>query len=141
MDCDSQSIPSKPATAAWWVVGAILLALAVASRVGMIAWPFLNDSGLYIYMGKTVATGGVLYRDFYETKLPGVGLITSVFWRLFGESWAGYVLSQLALALLAALVLARASSRHLNKNAALPHISFRCGISEFRLDRLHRLST
>jgi hypothetical protein len=111
-------------TGAWVGVAGTLLLLAISSRVGMIAWPFLNDSGLYIYMGKTVATGGVLYRDFYETKLPGVGLIASVFWRAFGESWSGYVLSQLALALLAAGFLGRAARRHIRPSAALPTFLF-----------------
>jgi len=89
----------------------------------VIAWPFLNDAGLYAYMGKTVATGGVLYRDFYETKLPGVGLIASAFWRAFGPNWAGYVLSQLALAMLAAAMLARAARRHISPRQPCPHSS------------------
>ncbi len=104
----------------WITVGSILVGLAAIGRIGMIAWPFLNDSGLYAYMGKMVSEGGVLYRDFYENKLPGVGLITSAFWRAFGGFWPGYVLSQLALALLGAGVLARMARRHGRPGTALP---------------------
>ncbi len=71
---------------AWLILTGILLSLSIASRAGMIAWPFLNDAGLYAYLGKTVAEGGVMYRDFYETKLPGVGLIASAFWRAFAPA-------------------------------------------------------
>ncbi len=90
----------------------------------MIAWPFLNDSGLYAQLGRTVASGGVLYRDFYETKLPGAALLASVFWRSFGPHWAGYVLCQLTLALLAAAALARAAHRHIASTSALPVFLF-----------------
>jgi len=102
----------------------VFVALAITSRIGMIAWPFLNDSGLYAQLGRTVAQGGVLYRDFYETKLPGAALLASAFWRAFGSHWAGYVLCQLAMAILAAAALARAARRHLGLAAALPVFLF-----------------
>jgi hypothetical protein len=104
---------------AWAIVVTLVLATAIIGRVGMIAWPFLNDSGLYAYMGKTVTEGGVLYRDFYETKLPGVGLIASAFWRAFGGFWPGYVISQLMLAMLGAAMLARIARRHGNGRGSL----------------------
>jgi hypothetical protein len=95
----------------WTAVSILLVAGAVVGRVGMIAWPFLNDSGLYAYMGKMVARGGTLYVDFYENKLPGAALICSAFWRVFGTWWPGYVLAQLALALVGAGLLARMVGR------------------------------
>ena len=94
------------------------------SRAGLIAWPFLNDAGLYAVLGRTVATGGVPYRDFYETKLPGAGLLAAGFWRAFGPHWAGYVLCQLAMALLASVAMARAARRHIGNAAMLPTLLF-----------------
>ena len=106
------------------LIAIAFVALAITSRVGMIAWPFLNDSGLYAQLGRTVAQGGVLYRDFYETKLPGAALIASVFWRMFGPHWAGYVLCQLFLAIVAAVALARSARQHLGNLATWPVFLF-----------------
>jgi hypothetical protein len=108
----------------WMVISIAIVALAIASRVGLIAWPFLNDSGLYAVLGRTVATGGVMYRDFYETKLPGAGLLAAGFWRAFGSHWVGYVLCQLVMALLAAMALACAAGRHVGRSAVLPTLLF-----------------
>jgi hypothetical protein len=90
-----------------------IIAIAIIGRVGMIAWPFLNDSGLYVQLGRTVATGAVLYRDFFETKLPGAGLLASAFWRAFGTHWFGYVLCQLTMTFIAATALAHAVRRNI----------------------------
>jgi hypothetical protein len=106
----------------WIVVSSAIIALSIISRVGMIARPFLNDSGLFAQMGRTVADGGVLYRDFYETKLPGAGLLASAFWRAFGPHWAGYVLCQLAMTFVAAGALAR--SVHGRFRSAMPAFLF-----------------
>ncbi len=108
----------------WIGTSIVLVASAILSRVGLIAWPFLNDSGLYAALGRTVATGGVMYRDLFDTKLPGAGLLASAFWLAFGAYWPGYVLTQLAIAMLAAVVLARAASRHVGATAVLPTFLF-----------------
>jgi len=105
-------------------VTTVIITLAIISRVGMIAWPFLNDSGLYAELGRTVANGNVMYRDFYETKLPGVGLLASAFWRAFGPHWAGYVLCQMVMAFLAAAALARIARRYISPTSRLPTFLF-----------------
>jgi hypothetical protein len=113
---------SAPADRADWLAWPVALALivsAVAVRVGFFAYPFHNDSGLYAYMGKVVAQGGVLYQDFYENKPPGAAMMTSVFWRALGSWWPGYVLSELALTFIAAAVLARSVRRHVGSHAWL----------------------
>jgi Dolichyl-phosphate-mannose-protein mannosyltransferase len=102
-----------------WPVAIALIVSAIAVRVGFFAYPFHNDSGLYAYMGKVVAQGGVLYRDFYENKPPGAAMITSIFWRIFGAWWPGYVLAELALTFVAAAVLARSVRRHAGSHAWL----------------------
>jgi hypothetical protein len=97
-----------------------ILALAAIARFGLIAWPFWNDSGLYVALGRSVARGDVMYRDFYETKLPGVGMLMSAAWRAFGPCWPVYVIAQFAMTLLAAGAIARAVGRHVGPAAALP---------------------
>jgi hypothetical protein len=115
--------PTRHRTA--WVTLTVLFGcLAIVSRVGMIAWPFLNDSGLYAQLGRTVAGGGVLYRDFYETKFPGSALLASAFWRSFGSHWAGYVVCELVLAMLAAAALVRIARRHFPVGSAMPVLLF-----------------
>jgi hypothetical protein len=95
--------------------GALLIALlvivAMLPRVAFLARPFESDAGLYIYMGKALATDQTLYHDFYETKLPGVPLMTAGLYRLFGDQWWAYVMLQAIMTLIAAHLLARSAAR------------------------------
>ncbi len=93
---------------------ALLLVLAFLPRIGFLARPFESDAGLYIYMGKVVATGGqygTLYHDFYETKPPGVALFTGGLYKVFGDAWWPWVMVQLAMSLGAAMALAGIAGR------------------------------
>ncbi len=92
---------------------------AVCGRLAYLPYPFLNDAGVYVLMGKTVVNGGRLYQDFYETKFPGVAVLMAGCWRLFGAHWGLYVLLQLAMTLLGAWAMARETSRHLGREAGL----------------------
>jgi len=109
---------------AWLTVAGLLLFMAILARVGMLAWPFYSDSGSFVMMGRTVARGEMLYRDFYETKLPGVGLLMSALWRAFGAWWPGYIFTQIAMALLAAAALGRAAGRTIGSAARGPTFLF-----------------
>ncbi len=102
----------------------LCISVALLSRLAFIAVPFWSDAGIYIYMGKVVATGGHLYQDFFETKFPGVGLITAPLWMLFGSWWPGYVLTQTALAFTSAWMLGRTVSRHVNEDAGRATLLF-----------------
>jgi hypothetical protein len=68
--------------------------------------------------------GQTLYRDFYETKTPGVALFTSGLYRVFGDSWAPYVFLQAGMTLLAAWLLAREAKRFLGEGAVRPAFAF-----------------
>ncbi len=111
--------PSKPAPprAAW--VGAACVLLAVVGREAYLAEPFAGDSGLYAYLGRTVWQGGRLYRDAFDTKPPGVGLLAAGAWGLFGGWWPGWILLQLTLSLAAAWALGRAARRAVGADAGL----------------------
>jgi hypothetical protein len=92
------------------VMLALVVVAAVLPRAGFLARPFASDAGLYIYMGKVLATGQqTLYRDFYETKLPGVPLLTAPLYRAFGNHWWPYVGLQLLMTLMGAAMLAGAT--------------------------------
>lgn len=93
------------------------VAIAVISRLAFVAVPFWSDSSIYIYMGKVVATGGTLYRDFYEIKFPGVALVIAPLWKIFGSWWPGYALVQMAMGLGTAWVLSRAMTKHVSAAA------------------------
>lgn len=103
---------------------ALFLLIAGISRAAMLARPFYHDGGLYIYMGKTVARGGVLYHDFYENKPPGVGLLMSVIWRALGSNWLAYVTLQFFMAIASAWMLARTASRVFGEHARKPTLIF-----------------
>jgi hypothetical protein len=96
---------------------AICMAIAAAGRVGFLAHPFVNDSGLYIYMGKVTAEGGQLYRDFYETKFPGVGLLAAGCWKLCGTNWAAYIALSFILGLAAPALLGWTVMRWVGRQA------------------------
>lgn len=102
----------------------LCVVVALLSRLAFIAVPFWSDAGIYIYMGKVVATGGHLYQDFFETKFPGVGLITASLWMLFGSWWPGYVLIQTAMAFTSAWMLGRTVSRHVSEDAGRATLLF-----------------
>jgi hypothetical protein len=104
------------------LVGAV--ATAVVARLSFLPAPFRNDAGIYAYMGKVLATGGRLYQDFWDTKLPTVGVWTAPLYQLFGAHWAGWVIVQAALGVGAGFVLARAARRFVGPNAYLPTLLF-----------------
>src|SRR5437867_1843291 len=116
---DYQSSAPGPGDWLVWPLVTACVLMAITVRVGFLAHPFYNDSGLYAYMGKVVGEGGRLYRDFYENKPPGAAMITSLFWRAFGSWWPGYVLIELALTFVAAAALGRAAHRHAGRHARL----------------------
>lgn len=124
------SLPSLAApadrsrTAGASAVLALVVIAALLSRVGFLARPFESDSGLYIYMGKTLVEGQTLYRDFYETKTPGVALFTAGLYRVFGDSWAPYVFLQAGMTLLAAWLMAREVKMFLGEGAVRPVFAF-----------------
>ncbi len=75
-------------------------------------------------MGKTLAEGGAIYRDFYETKLPGVPLLMAGLWRMFGGWWPGYVGVQVVLGILGPVVLGRVVGRGMRMPVTLFGIVF-----------------
>ena len=111
----------------------VIVVGALIPRVGFLARPFESDSGLYIYIGKALVEGQTLYRDFYETKTPGVALFTAGLYRVFGDHWWPYVLLQGAMTLVAGYVLARGVGRHLGARAVRPAFAFTVGFLNFSL--------
>jgi hypothetical protein len=121
----AQIRPDARPRAAWaTALLGVLVVAALLPRVGFLARPFESDAGLYIYMGKVVAGGGTLYREFYETKPPGVALLTAGLYRAFGAHWWPYMLLQTAMAIAAAGLLARAARRQVGEAAELPTLLF-----------------
>ncbi len=70
-------------------------------------------------MGKLVSQGGRVGYELIDNKFPTVGLLTSGCWRLFGDDWPAYVLLQMALALLAVLLLARSARQNIGRHAGI----------------------
>ena len=89
----------------------VALLFAIASRCVWIGRPFQNDAGLYVAIGRTVAHGGMLYRDLWDTKLPSVALLTAPLYLAFGGRWWCYVAFSLMLGVCSAIAVARSARR------------------------------
>lgn len=116
-----------------WAI-ATAVAVAVVARLSFLGQPFRNDSGIYIYLGKLLWTGGRLYRDLWETKLPTVALLTAPLYGALGNHWAGYVAVQAGLGVAAALALAWAVGRYASAAGRGPTLLF--ALVGFNLSRL-----
>ena len=110
-------------TGYWLFIGACS-ALIVAVRLCDLFHPFSGDSANFIYMGKLVSEGGRIGVELIDNKFPTVGLMTSLGWRTFGACWPEYVLVQVAITGLAALLLGRSARHHLGASAAVPAALF-----------------
>ncbi|HEX8342555.1 MAG TPA: glycosyltransferase 87 family protein [Tepidisphaeraceae bacterium] len=98
-----------------------MLAAGVAGRAVQVVAPSnLSDTAMFVYMGKLVANGGRVGVDLLDNKLPSVGLLMSVPYRLIGADWPGYAALGLAMTIVAALLLARAARRCLGGHAYWP---------------------
>jgi hypothetical protein len=106
----SPEIPNPGRTFNWALLGCLLV--AVVSRLCFLGEPFKNDAGIYVMFGKVVWQGGNLYHDFWDTKLPSVGLLMAPLYAAFGNHWWPYVLLQTAMGIASAWLLARAAGRY-----------------------------
>jgi len=71
--------------------------LAVCALLGLLnLWnPFTYDQALFAMGGEHVLNGGLLYRDFWDTKQPGIFWFFALGMRLFGPSEEGVHLLEL----------------------------------------------
>jgi hypothetical protein len=107
-----------------WPLAAVGLLVALVSRLSYLMRPWDPDGAIFIYMGRLVAEGGVFWQDLVDNKLPTVGFLTSIAWRAIGPWWAGYVLLQTGLAILACLALGHAANRLAGPQAKWPAMLF-----------------
>lgn len=95
----------------------LCIACALVGRLVYLHQPFNGDGAMFAYMGKLIAEGGRFGVDLIDNKFPTVGLVTSLFWRAFGNFWPGYVVAQTALAFLVAAMLTRSAVRAFGEEA------------------------
>jgi hypothetical protein len=95
----------------------VIVGCALFGRLAFLAKPFDSDAAMFVYMGKMICQGGRLCHDLVDNKFPTVGLMTSVFWRVFGTWWPGYVLVQTAMMFAGAGLLARSACKHIHPSA------------------------
>ncbi|HEY0008965.1 MAG TPA: hypothetical protein VGB55_09610 [Tepidisphaeraceae bacterium] len=119
---DKQNVHPAPASASWSTVAPALLlvALAACGRAAYLSQTVGSDTAMFVYMGKLVDSGGRLGVDLVDNKLPSVGLLMSVPYRLFEANWSAYTLLGLAMTLIATFMLARAAGRCIGPAATWP---------------------
>ncbi len=96
-----------------------MIFIALVGRAVYMTQRATSDTAMFVYQGKVVADGGRMGVDLVDNKLPSVGLIMSVPYRIFGANWNGYTLLGLAMTIVASLVLYRSAKRTLGSEAAI----------------------
>jgi hypothetical protein len=66
-------------SAAW----ALVILLLLATRLPSLVEPAGADQSLYAYVGQTIATGGVPYRDAWDQKPPAIHFLYAAMWRVW----------------------------------------------------------
>jgi len=69
----------------------VTLALACTASLGLLSlWtPFNTDQAIFVYGGRTIASGEALYRDFWDIKQPGIFFFYALAGRLFAFTEPG----------------------------------------------------
>jgi len=83
--------PAGAAPAPWGSARAVLLVLLATLLLGLLQLPtaFNWDQSMFALGGRRLAEGGVLYRDFWDVKQPGIYWFYAAAGRLFGFSETG----------------------------------------------------
>ena len=92
-------------------VASLLLGVAAYARFSYLSNRFANDAGLYIAMGKAVAQGRQLYVELWDTKLPGVTLLTAPLYAVLHDRWWAWIAVQFAMMLAGVAALAAGVAR------------------------------
>jgi len=100
-----------------WLTALCVGLIALALRCCFLTVLYDGDMELFVYMGKLVGQGGRIGIELIDNKLPTVGLLMWLPYRLLGDWWGGYALLSIAMAIGAVLAITRA--------AALVHASSR----------------
>lgn len=100
------------------LLGGFLLACALYARVRLLNIPFERDEGIFAYIGQHLWSGGHLYRDFPDNKLPGLYLIYAYLTRFFGILPTGLHTALLLLQLGAVFILYKLALPFLGKGGA-----------------------
>jgi hypothetical protein len=99
---------------AWWpLLGLSLLATASLGAL-LLPHPFHGDQALFLYGARVLDRGGVLYRDFWDNKQPGIYWFFLAAGRAFGFDEVGVHLFELLYMLAFAAVLAMVMRRLLD---------------------------
>ena len=60
--------------------------LMASWAIAYLGWPFSSDQGVLSWVGRTIAEGGMPYRDAWEIRGPAPYLVYAVIARLFGAA-------------------------------------------------------
>ncbi len=81
---------TPPSRAAAHLAAAVLGLLAVGhvafSRLSWQGAALQTDAGMWAYIGRRILDGGVLYRELWESKPPGIYYVFAAVERIFGSS-------------------------------------------------------
>jgi len=98
----------------------IVVLVGFAGRVPQALSGPTSDSALFILMGRSAATTGIMGVDLVDVKFHSVGMLMSLPWRALGAWWPGYGLLGIVMSLASCALLARAAS-----NSSAQHLATR----------------
>src|SRR4051812_36392933 len=116
---ENETLEAAPDRSLPWVA-ILLIYCAVVGRAVFIGQPISSDSAMFVYMGKLVSQGGRMGVDLIDNKLPSVGLLMSVPYRLLGATWWAYTTLGILMSLMASVLLTRSAVRCLGPAAKWP---------------------
>lgn len=108
------------ATAATRLGSADLVCLALTFAIGLlhVPFPFMGDQAVYAVGADSWNHGGVLYRDFWDIKQPGIVVFMAIGERLFGYSEHGIHAWELLYMFALAVVIRRTAGTRFRSPAA-----------------------
>jgi len=68
----------------WWLIFLIVIAIFFLTQINGLNDFDPGDEHVYIYMGKLIAEGNVIYKDFFNSHPPLHILVTAVLYKIFG---------------------------------------------------------
>lgn len=64
----------------------MIMALLVIMRIHFLDEPFERDEGGYAYMAQRFLAGDLIYKDYWESRPPGIVFIYALIFKLYGDS-------------------------------------------------------
>ena len=84
---------------------AIVLLFGALLHLAFLGSPIDRDAGFFMTSGRIISDGGMLYRDVFDFKPPGMHYTSAFLYRIFGNSFIGFRFTIILVNILSAYVI------------------------------------